>query len=458
MRERADAHHVNHKIKGTQQVIASRLAMAEQFREYPRIYYPHQLDHRGRAYPVPQTVNVQSDHSGRAYLEFADGKPLGEQGPYWLAIQLANCFGKDKLSFDDRMNWVQQNEQDILSFAGDPLHGHRFWKDAKKPWLVRAACKEWKGYREQGPKFLSHLIVSMDGTCNGYQHLSAMGRDPIGGRATNLVPGMKPEDIYRDVADVAGWRIAADAADPRCADHFWARQLLGKIDREVAKHATMTRPYGVKRGTIYKELRKTEAIKSCINPPECARYLAKVLDESIPQVAVEAGKIMTWMRQVASIIGKANGPMAWTTPTGFYVAHGPREPRKVRVTTSDCTLTLFATDEKRKIDVRKLVDGIVAHFVHSMDAAHMMLTLNRLVAEGLCHFAMVHDSFGVHACDVDLLHRILREEFVRIYSEPILQKFLDEQRQAYPDLEFPDPPSPGNLDIRQVLQSPYFFS
>ncbi|HEY2385036.1 MAG TPA: DNA-directed RNA polymerase [Terriglobia bacterium] len=298
----------------------------------------------------------------------------------------------------------------------------------------------------------------MDGTCNGYQHLSAMGRDPIGGRATNLVPGMKPQDIYRDVAEAAGWLIAEAAADPRSAHHFWARQLLGKIDREVAKDATMTKPYGARRGTIYKKLLQTEAIKSCINPPECARYLAKVLDESIPKVAIEAGKIMTWMRQVASIIGKANRPMAWTTPTDFYVAHGPREPKKIRVTTSDCTLTLFATDEKRKIDLRKLVDGIVAHFVHSMDAAHMMLTTHRLVAEGLCHFAMVHDSFGVHACDVDLLHRVLREEFVRIYSQPILQKFLDEQRQAHPDLDFPEPPSPGDLDIRQVLDSPYFFA
>jgi DNA-directed RNA polymerase, mitochondrial len=166
---------------------------------------------------------------------------------------------------------------------------------------------------------------------------------------------------------------------------------------------------------------------------------------------------MTSLRQIASILGKANRPMAWTTPTGFYVVHGPREPKTVRVTTSDCTL-IFAKDEKRKIDLRKLVDGIVAHFVHSMDAAHMMLTINRLAAEGLCHFAMVHDSFGVHACDVDLLQRVLREEFVRIYSEPILRKFLDEQRQAHPDLDFPEPPEAGDLDIRQVIGSPYFFS
>jgi DNA-directed RNA polymerase len=117
--------------------------MAEQFREHPRIYYPHQVDHRGRAYPVPQLVNPQSDAIGRAPLEFADGKPLGERGPYWLAVHLANCFGKNKISFDDRVSWVRQNEQDILAFAAHPLHGHRFWKEAKKPWLVRAACKEY---------------------------------------------------------------------------------------------------------------------------------------------------------------------------------------------------------------------------------------------------------------------------------------------------------------------------
>ena len=340
----------------------------------------------------------------------------------------------------------------------DPLRGHRFWKEADKPWLALAACKEWKGYREQGPDFRSHLVVSMDGTCNGYQHLSAMGRDPIGGRATNLVPGVKPGDIYQKVADRASWRIATDAGDPGGADEYWARQLLRKIDRNVVKHATMTTPYGVTRGTIYKQLLETEPVKSCINAPECARYLAKVLEESIPQVAVEAGKIMTWLQNVAYLLAKANRPVAWTAPTGFYIVHEPRESKTARVTTSDRTHIVYEEDEKRKIDSRKQVDGIVAHFVHSMDAAHMMLTINRLEAEGVRHFAMVHDSFGVHASDVDLLNRVLREEFVGIYSEPVLQKFLEEQRQAHPDVHLPEPPESGNLDIRQVIESLYFFA
>ena len=47
---------------------------------------------------------------------------------------------------------------------------------------------------------------------------------------------------------------------------------------------------------------------------------------------------------------------------------------------------------------------------------------------------------------------------IRIYSEPVLRKFLEEQRQAHPDLDLPEPPQAGDLDIRQVIESPYFFA
>ena len=150
--------------------------------------------------------------------------------------------------------------------------------------------------------------------------------------------------------------------------------------------------------------------------------------------------------------------MMWITPIGFPVIHENRKPKEVRLATADHRIQLHALDEKQKIDVRKQVDGIVAHLVHSMDAAHMMRTINRLYAEGIRHFAMVHDSYGVHACDVDLLNRVLREEFVRIYSEPVLQNFLDEQRKAHPGILLPDSPRTGDLDIQQVLLSPYFFA
>src|SRR5438093_13327394 len=106
--------------------------------------------------------------------------------------------------------------------------------------MFLAACLEWKDFREQGPDFLSHLPVSMDGTCNGYQHWSAMGRDPIGGSATNLIPGGQPEDMYQEVAYHVSTRTMCDAecGSRDCRDA--ARELPGTISWTVVKHGTST--------------------------------------------------------------------------------------------------------------------------------------------------------------------------------------------------------------------------
>src|SRR5205085_11516304 len=126
----------------------------------------------------------------------------------------------------------QPTRQEIIDFAHNPVRVHRFWKEADKPWTFLAACQEWKCYREQGPDFRSHLPVSMDGTCNGYQHLSAMGRDPIGGRATNLLPFDEPQDIYQEVADHVRRRIRQDLESGVIHGDI-AHDLLGLIDRSL---------------------------------------------------------------------------------------------------------------------------------------------------------------------------------------------------------------------------------
>src|SRR5262249_9130779 len=150
---------------------------------------------------------------------------LGKHGVRWLAIHLANCYWKKrKVSFKNRLAWVHENEEEILEFAANPLRLHRFWTEADQPWLFLAACLEWKRYKEEGPGMISHLPISMDGSCNGYQHLSAMGLDPIGGRATNLMArGARarqgeassdddPDDIYQWVSDLVCRRMEVDAA------------------------------------------------------------------------------------------------------------------------------------------------------------------------------------------------------------------------------------------------------
>jgi DNA-directed RNA polymerase len=73
-------------------------------------------------------------------------------------------------------------------------------------------------------------------------------------------------------------------------------------------------------------------------------------------------------------------------------------------------------------------------------------------AAGLGDLALVHDDYGCTADDVETLHRLLRETFVRMYKErdPLSLLYLQ-----YPGL--PDLPEHGDLNIDDVLTSPYFF-
>lgn len=58
-----------------------------------------------------------------------------------------------------------------------------------------------------------------------------------------------------------------------------------------------------------------------------------------------------------------------------------------------------------------------------------------------CHnhglqFASVHDSYWTYACDVDILNRLLREQFVKLYTQPILENFLESQKLMHPNVLF----------------------
>lgn len=84
-------------------------------------YQPHNLDFRGRAYPIPPHLNHIGDDLSRGLLLFAEKKPLGERGMRWLKIHIANLYGYDKASFDERLLWAEEHLEDIFDSAEKPL-------------------------------------------------------------------------------------------------------------------------------------------------------------------------------------------------------------------------------------------------------------------------------------------------------------------------------------------------
>jgi DNA-directed RNA polymerase len=225
-----ETYEYNAKLASKRHALGVKLRIAEELRNEEAIYFPHSLDFRGRIYSMSSELSPQSDDVAKSLLMFAEGKPVGEYGGYWLAVHIANLFGIDKVSFDERVAWVQANSEAILDSANDPLDGRRFWTTADDPWCALAACFEWRGFMSFGSEFLSYLPIAMDGSCSGIQHFSAMLRDEQGGKAVNLTPADQPSDIYTEVLYVTKDLLMEDRSQDREASVHDVR-LLGDVHR-----------------------------------------------------------------------------------------------------------------------------------------------------------------------------------------------------------------------------------
>lgn len=463
-REAASAHDDNARLNSKRLAVISQLSMASDLRDEDAIYFPHNVDFRGRIYPLVTELSPQADDIGKSLLEFADGKPLGACGGYWLCVHIANLFGIDKCSFDERVAWTEAHHDDLMDSAFDPLDGNRFWTKADDPWCALAACFEYAGMRIEGRNYVSHLPIAMDGSCSGLQHFSAMLKDKEGGREVNLLPSDEPSDVYTAVANA----VEVCLNDPDLATNQLAQAWKGMVTRKIVKRPCMTFAYSVTsrgmRDQILDEMRKQanggEYLPGWDNF-EAANFIAPMVEQSIRDTVDRAAEAMDWLKDVARELINAGVPFNWFTPDGFPVQHRYMKTngKRFNVWFKGSRLKVQLRVETEKPDLRKHTLGVAPNFVHSMDATHLRMVVNRMASEGITDaFAMIHDSFGVHACDIDELHYAIRDEFIRLYTENRLEVFKQQQLEYLPEAEFPPVPEPGELDLEAVRQADFFFA
>lgn len=473
-----DVYAANLQLKQDRLKQKTLLDLAEKFRGERAIYFPHNLDFRGRAYPVPLVLHPQGSDPVKGLLRFSEGKPLGKDGERWLAIHGANTFGVDKVSFDERVAWVDAHATEIVRAARDPL-GNLWWTEADKPWCFLAFCFEYAEMRrylysgeDVGGEFLSHLPIALDGSCNGLQHFSAMLLDSVGGRAVNLIPSDKPQDIYQVVADrvTAQLRLILSTGGNDPERERWAHEWLTMgIDRKVTKRPVMVLPYGGTPRSCLKYV--DEAVRAKFEAgyqhnlgdelKKAIGFLSSLVWESIGDVVIAAKDAMGWLQKTARVVGKENLPLHWTTPSGFVVFQGYMDLRSRRIKTKIAghLVKPRVFEETDKVNVSKQATSISPNFVHSMDAAAMFLTIVALSMLGLTSFAMIHDSYAVHACDTTLLADTLREQFVEMYEGDPLGRFREQIIENLGTDEGIEPlPGKGDLDLRAILKSDFFFA
>jgi DNA-directed RNA polymerase len=218
------------------------------------------------------------------------------------------------------------------------------------------------------------------------------------------------------------------------------------------------------RDQILEELRKDNGGEDYLpgyNNFEAATYLAPLVEQAIRATVTRAAEAMDWLKLSVRDIVVENNPVNWQTPDGFPVQHRyvKSNGKKFEVWFQGTRMQIQLRVDTKKQDLRKQQSGIAPNYVHSMDACHLRMVVNRMAEEGITDaFAMIHDSFGVHASDVDELHYAIRDEFIRLYTEDQLTSFRNQQLNYMPTAEIPETPTPGSLDLEAIREADFFFS
>nr|XP_010904634.1 DNA-directed RNA polymerase 3B, chloroplastic isoform X2 [Elaeis guineensis] len=425
-----------------------KLSVARKMRDEEGFYYPHNLDFRGRAYPMHSHLNHLSSDLCRGILEFAEGRPLGKSGLRWLKIHLANLYGGGvgKLSYDGRLAFVENHLHDIFDSAANPIEGDRWWLNAEDPFQCLAACIN-----------LSDALKSSSPT----EAISHIPIHQLEAAAVNLVAGEKPGDVYSGIAARVMDIMRKDSArDPTTnPTALLAKALVDQVDRKLVKQTVMTSVYGVTFVGAREQIKRRLEEKGLITDDRllftASCYAAKVTLDALGEMFQAARSIMKWLADCAKVIASEDQPVRWTTPLGLPVVQPYKNCERHLIRTSLQVLALQR--EGHSVSVKRQKSAFPPNFVHSLDGSHMMMTAISCKNAGL-HFAGVHDSFWTHACDVDRMNQILREQFVELYNIPILENLLEDFQTSFPTLSFPPLPDRGNFDLKKVLGSPYFFN
>lgn len=457
----------NAKAQSARFTMSRLLSVSEEMRDAEGLFFPHQLDFRGRVYGLPVGLSPQGPDESRSLLRFAPtnaevGASSPTVGAHWLSIHGANCYGVDKVSFADREQWTNAHSARILATASNPLND-LWWTDADKPWSFLAFTFEYHRLLRQdaGPR----VPIAMDGSCNGLQHYAALLRDRVAGEATNLTPSKTPQDIYGRVATRTTALLRGRAEQGDWVARGW---LDFGITRKITKRPVMVLPYGGTRMSCIQYTREAvlEAIAAGTENPfgdDVGRYsaqLAMVIWEAIGDVVVSARAAMEWLQGLARVHTSAGLPLMWQTPSGF---HGWQAYAQTKMERIDTIFGTLGRVQGAYYGDLPLLDGgrqslaFPPNFVHSLDASALALTIAESRRQGITQFACIHDSFGTTAANADKLAKIIRGQFVGMYEnhDPLHDLWTNAKRMG---LDVPPPPAKGALDLQEVHKSLYFFA
>ena len=470
------------------------------------LYHCYSLDFRGRVYPFSPLTHYRGDLA-RSLFMFWYSEPLGPNGFYWIKYQLASLFGQKNC-----LEFYEENYDNIIDSARNPMTGKKWWMKADKPFSALAVCFEIKkilDYRMSGGKiedYKCRLPIHQDGSCNGLQHYAGLAADETGGAAVNLIRLETKQDVYTKVLEIVKKKIEQDILEQNLGtvNLETAKFFLPILNRKLVKRPVMTTVYGVTLAGASSQIMQT--IKEIVedhrtNPSKTTfsnetlhklksvqltqtSYLAKKILDSIDELFVHAKQIEKWLLQntkriltsynIKTIDHLLNNnpssfetifttpmsffPMSWISPCGLPVIQAYRKIPTSRFNGAIGKTTWNNSNKLSPMDRRKHELGIAPNFIHSLDAAHLFMTCDSANKAGLT-FSAIHDSYWTHPNNVEKLSKILREQFVELYSMDYLkyvrQDFINQVKNSYQLVYFKKKDYPGLVNKIAEIRKHY---
>lgn len=442
-RRAAEVHNRNHAL--VRKSCRTRMTMnaVERFKNVDRFYHPWSFDYRGRAYPIPSFLTPQDTDFGKSLLRFADGSFVTPEAEDWLAFQVATTYGLDKAPISERLEWTKANHKLITTITTDPIGCLPLWEVADEPWQFLAACEEYYYCVIDASRHSTSLMIATDATCSGLQILAGLARDKSTARLVNVLPGDRPQDAYK---------VVAELARANCPE-----QWQEHVDRGVAKRLVMTIPYNAKFKSNWNYVNEALNDKSKGKGLDVSREdvtaITHALREAVFVLFPGPKAVMEWIEaEVTAAIKRGATDLTWTTPSGFVVSQRIMKPDVVRMDLQllgKVKMVTVAVGDSDEVDINKHKAATSPNLIHSLDASLLHLAATRFDAP----IALIHDSVLCRATDMSILSTLVRETYMHLFADNDYLK--DFARQIGAESE---PPIIGDLEPETVIESTYFFS
>ena len=453
-------------------------------------YQSMYLDYRGRIYNRDPYFSYQSNDLARGHFLFAEEKPVDQKGAEYTFIHAATSFNQtykinelehqdwitldyktaletddlvdisvDKMGVTDKHNWTVDHIEQILDVAEDPIATQNYWLSAEKPWVFLSLCFEIGGIVGSAltnETYYSSMPISIDGVNNGTQHLAAMSRDEKAGKLVGLLPMQMPKDFYL----VMGKKILELNKHTPIGNKM--QHIPMKLIRKgISKRGSMTRAYdaGARKigEIIYQDCYDAGITSTYKITRSDSKALGKDLVQAYDSICNGPVEIKKYLQALVEHKLKDMNmkDISWNTPSGFPVLTQKWVARKKVYqgyiqTKKISHVYLDVTD---KPALAEHLSAIGANWVHSYDASHMSLVINKL---DLPSFGAIHDSFSVHASDVEELIYVTKSEFIKMYAKDIFANMREEI--IWNDETFNNKtPTVGKLILEDIYGSDFFF-